>query len=101
MPSCAMYVCMYVCCRALSRRCLLFDVVVRCLGWRFDVSPFGTPDDGRSGRLAVPVKSSESVDTCATESLVPVSPEVYGELLHFFGLAVYCCGTRNARKLIG
>eukprot|EP00750_Incisomonas_marina_P033442 INCI9871.1.p1 GENE.INCI9871.1~~INCI9871.1.p1 ORF type:complete len:548 (+),score=69.81 INCI9871.1:327-1970(+) len=62
-----------------KRRCLLFDVVVRCLGWRFDVSPFGTPDDGRSGRLAVPAKTPEWADTCATESLVAVSPEVYGK----------------------
>ena len=54
------------------------------------MSPFGTPDDGRSGRLAVPAKTPEWADTCATESLVAVSPEVYGELLLRVG--VQCRG---------
>jgi hypothetical protein len=46
---CVLCVCASPCVlRWPGRRCVLFDLVVRCLGWRFDGRPFGLTDDGHS-----------------------------------------------------
>ena len=83
---------------ALFRRCRLYDIVVRCLGWRFDVSPFGTEDDGRSLRVAFgtanrSTSNSPLVDaTCLDDSSL-VSPQVLGEYFEklFFVITVMLC----------